>query len=188
MSFTAQDLVGQTERLRKFALKLCGNSADADDLLQNTVLRGLEKQDLFMEGTDLGKWLSKVMFNLFVSDYRRKVKFETQYDVEDLINNRAVAAAQMDHMALRQVDDAMATLSADHRAILISVCVKGMKYEEVAEILNIPVGTVRSRLFRARENLKLAMEDKQSGYKPSGGGENPRYVFPETGTGARVAL
>ena len=171
MTFETNDLVNHTEKLRKFALKLCGSAHDADDLVQNTILRALEKKALFQEGTDLGKWTSKIMFNLFVSDYRRKVKFETQYDCEDLINNRAVSASQQEHMELRQVDEAMQTLSADHRDILISVCVKGMKYEEVAQELNLPVGTVRSRLFRARENLKAAMEMRQTLGERSGGNQ-----------------
>lgn len=170
MTFAYYDLTAQTERLRKFAVKLCGNAADADDLLQETILRALEKKELFTEGTDLGKWTSKIMFNLFISAYRRKVKFETQYDSETLINNRAISSSQQEYMELSQVDEALASLSRDHRDILINICVRGLKYEEVANDLNVPIGTVRSRLFRARENLKLAMEHRSHAFGNGGAG------------------
>lgn len=178
MTFPHQDLVRETGKLRKFAMKLCANAQDADDLLQETVLRALEKRTLFQEGTDLYKWTSKIMFNLFVSQYRRKVKFETQYDCEDLINNRATDSSQQGYMELRQVDEAMNSLSSNHRHILISVCVKGMKYEEVANDLDLPVGTVRSRLSRARESLKQAMENR------NGGG---RYIARRAQMGGRAS-
>ena len=158
LMFTQQALVEQTESLRKFAIKLTGNMQDADDLMQSTVLRALEKKDLFQEGTDLFKWTSKIMFNLFVSQYRRKTKFESQYDPEDVINSQSVEADQDTKMELASVRDAMEMLSPDHKEILVMVCIKGMRYQEVAAMLDIPVGTVRSRLSRAREQLQQMMD------------------------------
>ena len=151
-------LVDQMDSLRKFALRLSGNPADAEDLLQSTVLRALEKKHMFQEGTNLLKWTSKIMFNLFVSQYRRKTKFETQYDPESFIERESVEASQETNLEIARVNEAMKQLSSDHRQILILVCVKGMKYEEVAAALEIPVGTVRSRLARARENLQAIMD------------------------------
>lgn len=153
-----KELAQTAPGLRKFALKLTRNTADADDLLQSTLLRALEKKDLFEEGTDLFRWTSKIMFNIFVSGYRRKTKFETQYDPETVLDNHAVDANQENACDLKRVKMAMTELSEDHREILVLVCVKGMQYEEVAEALKIPVGTVRSRLSRARESLQRLMD------------------------------
>lgn len=155
--FEQSALVTEMENLRRFALRLTGKVCDAEDLLQSTVLRALEKKHLFQDDTDLFKWTSKIMFNLFVSDYRRKTKFESQYDPESYLEMESVEASQEVKTELSKVGDAMETLSADHKEILVLVCVKGMQYQEVSEALQIPVGTVRSRLARARESLQNAL-------------------------------
>ena len=152
--FAQMELVNEMDSLRKFALRLTGNVSDAEDLLQSTVLRALEKKHLFQVDTDLFKWTSKIMFNLFVSGYRRRVKFETQYDPESFLENRSVDPEQESKVELMKVQEAMKNLSDDHREILVLVCVKSMRYEEVSKALDIPVGTVRSRLARARESLQ----------------------------------
>ncbi len=155
--FDHNALTAEMENLRKFALHLTRNKADADDLVQSTFLRALEKADYFEDGTSLRKWTSKIMFNLFVTDYRRKTKFETQYDPEPYIQAQAISAPQESEAELHAVGDAMSKLSADHREILTMVCIKDMPYQEVADALGIPVGTVRSRLSRARESLSAMM-------------------------------
>ncbi len=155
--FAQSALVHEMDSLRKFALRLTGNISDAEDLLQSTVLRALEKKHLFQKDTDLFKWTSKIMFNLFVSGYRRRVKFETQYDPENFLENRSVEAEQEAKVELMKVQEAMNHLSDDHKEILVLVCVKSMRYEEVAKALEIPVGTVRSRLARARESLQVIL-------------------------------
>ena len=155
--FAQKDLIAENDNLRKFALHLTRNKSDADDLVQSTFLRALEKSDYFEDGTSLRKWTSKIMFNLFVTSYRRKTKFETQYDPEPYIQARAVDAPQESESTLRAVGDAMEKLSDDHKEILVLVCVKEIPYQDVADMLNIPVGTVRSRLSRARECLQVAM-------------------------------
>ena len=99
------------------------------------------------------------MYNLFVSDYRRKVKFESQYDPEPILEKTEVVANQNDKIMVQEVGEAMNKLSQDHRDILVMVCVQGMKYEETAKVLDIPVGTVRSRLSRARTLLNELMLD-----------------------------
>lgn len=159
--FQNQELINEMNKLRKFAMRLTGNSADAEDLLQATMLRALEKRHQFQDGTNLFSWTSKIMFNGFVSTYRRKTRFETQFDPEAIINLESVAPTQESEMELRNAQRAMETLSDDHREILMMVCVQGMQYVEVAEELDIPVGTVRSRLSRAREALQTAMDAKK---------------------------
>jgi RNA polymerase sigma-70 factor (ECF subfamily) len=166
--FTNTDLMNNTERLERFAYKLTNNKADAEDLLQSTLLRALEKKHLFQEGTNLYSWLSKVMYNMFVSAYRRRTKFETQYDPEPYIEKQKLDADQDKKMEVQDVEHAMNEISKDHRDILIMVCVKGMAYAEVSEVLQVPVGTVRSRLSRARENLQAALDTpkKSTGRTP----------------------
>ncbi len=165
--FVQSALIAETENLLKFALRLTGNKSDADDLLQSTFLRALEKADYFEEGTSLRKWASKIMFNMFVTEYRRKTKFETQYDPEPYILAQSISAPQDHQVELQSVGDAMEKLSEDHREILMMVCVKDMPYQEVSEALNIPVGTVRSRLSRARENLQMEMNPQRNAAFPA---------------------
>jgi RNA polymerase sigma-70 factor (ECF subfamily) len=156
--FKPEALVEEMKNLRKFAFRLTGNAHDAEDLLQSTTLRALEKKHLFQPDTDLFKWTSKIMFNLFVSEYRRRTKFETQYDPETYLEKQSVEGSQEIKLQLSKVNDAMKLLSPDHQEILVLVCVKGMRYEEVSESLEIPVGTVRSRLARARESLQSILD------------------------------
>ena len=156
--FNNIELLEETDKLKKFAYRLTRNTADAEDLLQSTILRAMEKKHLFEKGTNLFSWTSKIMYNMFVSAYRRKTKFESQYDPESYIENESTEADQETRMTLKDVDRAMNELSDEHREILVMICAKGMQYAEVSEKLQIPVGTVRSRLSRARESLQNAME------------------------------
>lgn len=151
-------LIAEMPKLNKFAHKLTRNTAEAEDLVQSTVLRAIEKKTYFQEGTDLFKWTSKIMYNLFVTDYRRKTKFETQYDPETYIDARSVEPDQQTKVEVKALAEAMEEMSAEHKEILIMCCVKGMQYQEVAEALSIPVGTVRSRLSRARAQLVELMD------------------------------
>ncbi len=159
--FNNHELIEEMTDLRRFALRLTGNAFDAEDLLQSTILRAMEKKHLFQPDTSLNRWSSKIMFNLFVSSYRRRTKFETKYDPEAYLDTLVVDAAQ-DHAAeLQQVDAAMNTLSPEHREILVLIAVKGLRYQEAADALRLPVGTVRSRLSRARECLQSALSFPQ---------------------------
>ncbi len=172
--FTQEALINEMGSLRRFALKLTRNVSDADDLVQSTVLRALEKSHLFEANTNLFSWSSKIMYNLFVSGYRRKVKFETQYDPESFIELERVEASQDMQMEFKETGAAMQRLSKGHREILSMVCIQGMSYEDVSAELGVPVGTVRSRLSRARENLQLLLDTPKTsvvmpfvGYSPA---------------------
>lgn len=155
--FSNQQLTKEISGLEKFAHRLTQNKHDADDLTQYTLLRAIEKKHLFQDDTDLFKWTSKIMFNLFVSGYRRKTKFETQYDPESYLEAESVEPSQDSQIELAYVTKAMKRLSFEHQEILILVCVQGMRYEEVSQFIDIPVGTVRSRLSRAREQLQTLL-------------------------------
>ena len=156
--FAQSALVDEIGKLQKFAFRLTRNKSDADDLVQSTCLRALEKAHYFKDGTNLFGWTSKIMFNLFVSSYRRKSKFETKFDPESYLEKASVAAGQDSCVELENVRKAMTKLSAEHQEILVLVCIKGMRYEEVSGMLQIPVGTVRSRLARARKQLQTIMD------------------------------
>lgn len=157
--FANSALVQETDHLKRFALKLTQNMSDAEDLLQATLLRAIEKKHLFKKDSNLFSWTSRIMYNLFVSAYRRKVKFESQHDPENYIQKQKVEPKQDLEMEIQDLDTAINKLSDTHREILMMVCVKEMQYAEVAEKLDIPVGTVRSRLSRARASLQEIMDD-----------------------------
>ncbi len=160
--FADTELLQETENLKKFALKLTRNEADAEDLLQSTVLRALEKKDMFKEGTKLFSWTSRIMYNMFVSNWRRKSKFESQYDPEPYINAETTNPCQDIKVEVASVNEAMKQLTDEHRNVLVMVCVQGMPYQEVADNLDIPIGTVRSRLSRARLQLQEIMDDSSN--------------------------
>lgn len=155
--FSHHELVREMPNLRRFAIKLTRNNCDADDLLQSTMLKSLESRRSFERGTNLFGWTSRIMYNAFVSHYRRSVRFDTQFDPQHYIDQETVEPDQEIKVELDAVLGAMKQLSDDHREILAQVCVEGRRYAEVSELLQLPVGTVRSRLSRAREALLLAL-------------------------------
>ncbi len=155
--FTDREMLAEMPKLRKFAQKLARNNAECEDLLQSTLLRAIEKRSYFETDTKLFSWMSKIMFNLFVTDYRRKVKFESQYDPESELMGLSLQADQDTKLEFKRTQEAMARLSAEHKEVLVLVCVKGIKYQDAADMLRIPVGTVRSRLSRARAELSSLM-------------------------------
>ena len=152
--FNNESLILELPKLTKFALKLTKNLSDAEDLVQATILRAIEKKALFEEGTNLWGWISKVMYNLFATSYNRRAKFETQYDPEDFLMSAKIEPTQELKVEYAQVKKAIKRLSEDHQQMLFMVCMEGMAYDDVSKALKIPVGTVRSRLSRARENLQ----------------------------------
>lgn len=177
--FTHTELVHEMSGLKKFAMKLTKQESDADDLMQSTVLKALEKSDMFQSDTNLFKWTSKIMYNLFVSEYRRRAKFGTQYDPENYIEKHSMKETQDIEMEFREVQIAMENLSREHYQILVLICVKGLQYAEVSELLQIPVGTVRSRLFRARESLHALLAFPKKTTPPFSSG-SPLEAIPES--------
>ncbi len=176
--FNNNDLLLESDKLKKFAYKLSSSTHDAEDLLHNTLVRAIEKKHLFQEDTNLFSWTSKIMYNLFVSAYRRKTKFETQYDPETFIEKESVEATQNIKMELDDVDQAMQKLPENSQEILMMVCVQGMAYAEVSEKLSIPIGTVRSRLSRARSGLQSLLNAPTNGFSPTHQNDNgPGYTI-----------
>jgi len=139
--------------IRRFAYSLTGSRHDADDLLQNTIERVLTRG--VPADVELVKWAFRVCRNLWIDEYRaRKVRHSDQL-ADELLNEQAIDGEKIicDHITLHQVNHAMDQLPDDQRSILALVAVQGMSYKEVAETLSIPMGTVMSRLARARVAL-----------------------------------
>ena len=150
----AQRLVDLIPRLRRYARALVGDRATADDLVQDTLERAWAKLHLYRRGTDLRAWLFTVMHNVHVNRVRASRPTDT---LEDEMPELAQRAAQGDTLLVRDLDRGIALLPAEQRAVLLLVTLEEMSYEQVARALGIPIGTVMSRLSRAREKLRALM-------------------------------
>lgn len=143
-------------RLRRYARALVGERGDADDLVQDTLERGWDKLSTWRRGSDMRAWLFGIMHNLYV-DRVRKPALETAV-LDDDTPMPAANPAHNGRLAMRDMETALNMLPADQREILLLVALEEMTYEEVAATLRIPVGTVMSRLARARDKLRALME------------------------------
>jgi RNA polymerase sigma-70 factor, ECF subfamily len=127
--------------------------------VQQTLLRGLEKVHLYQSGTDLRAWLFTLMHNQYVNSVRRWVLEREAISVEKL--PLATPAPQTTSVELRDLEHALARLREAQRTVLLLVSLEDMKYDQVAQICEIPVGTVRSRLSRAREMLRSMLDGER---------------------------
>ena len=159
-----RDLIAAIPRLRRYARVLTGEATRADDLVQDTLARAWEKRRLWQAGTDLRAWLFTVMHNVFVNQRAlarreaRNVSLDADGEPGD-VWHLAVRAGQQTHVELREMLAQFANLPAEQREVLVLAAVEELKYEEIAEVLDIPVGTVMSRLSRAREKLRRIVSD-----------------------------
>lgn len=150
----AERLVELIPRLRRYARALVGDRASADDLVQDTLERAWAKLHLYRRGTDLRAWVFTVMHNVHVN----KVRAMRSTDVLDEdMPEIASRAPQGDSLVMRDLDRSIALLPAEQRAVLLLVTLEDMSYEEVARTLGVPIGTVMSRLSRARDKLRAMM-------------------------------
>ena len=150
----AQRMVDLIPRLRRYARALVGDRATADDLVQDTLERAWTKLHLYRRGTDLRAWLFTVMHNVHVNRVRATRPTDM---LEDEMPELAQRPTQADALLVRDLDRAIARLPAEQRAVLLLVTLEEMSYDEVARALEVPIGTVMSRLSRAREKLRLMM-------------------------------
>jgi len=158
-------------RMRRYARALTRNTAKADDLVQSGLVRALEKQHLWEPGSNLRAWLFTILHNQHVNDVRHALRQGSLGPVEDAESVWRVEPAADASLQLADLQRAIDTLSHEQREVLLLVCLEGMRYEQVATILDIPVGTVRSRLSRARTTLRLLMDGAKSannGWRESG--------------------
>jgi RNA polymerase sigma-70 factor (ECF subfamily) len=144
-------------RLRRYARALTRDGSRADDLVQSCLVRAIAKQHLWQPGTDLRAWLFTILHNQHVNDVRRGVREGVAVPVEDVASALTVEANAGASLQLRDLERALTRLPDEQRQVILLVGLEGMRYEEVATILNIPIGTVRSRLSRGRETLRILM-------------------------------
>jgi RNA polymerase sigma-70 factor (ECF subfamily) len=163
--------------LRNYAYKMTGNELDADDLLQETFLRAFRFFHKFEKGTNCKAWLFRIMKNLFINNYRKNQKSPGKVDYEEIENFfENIKSEKLDSSDLQekvfanllddQVTIALNSLQDDFKTVIILCDLEGLSYEEIAEFVQCPIGTVRSRLHRARKLLaqKLYKYARNKGY------------------------
>jgi RNA polymerase sigma-70 factor (ECF subfamily) len=149
----ASSIESHIGRLRRYARALTGNADAADDLVQDTIERALVKFALWQPGTDLRAWLFTIMHNLYVNQLRQRRPEIAGDEVDEI----PVRGGESDHIELGDLDRALQRLSGDQRQVLLLVALEQMSYQETADTLGIPIGTVMSRLARARERLRVLL-------------------------------
>jgi RNA polymerase sigma-70 factor (ECF subfamily) len=142
-------------RLRRYARALVGDRYVADDLVQDTLERAWNKFYLWRPGSDLRAWLFTIMHNVFVNQARRR-RYESE-ELTDEMPAAAVRATQGDQLELQDVDRVLRSISPEQREVVLLVAVEQLTYEEVSRALDIPIGTVMSRLSRGRERMRQAL-------------------------------
>jgi len=158
MSDFARLLEAEIPRLRRYARALTRDVTRADDLVQSCLTRAIAKQHLWQPGTDLRAWLFTILHNQHVNDVRRSVHEGVRVAVEEMAPVLIEQPNALAVLQLRDLEAAIAKLPQEQRQVILLVGLEGMRYEEVALILGIPVGTVRSRLSRGREQLRKLMD------------------------------
>ena len=152
-----QLIVPYIPNLRRYARALIGDREGADDLVQDTLERAVRKFHLWRPG-DLRAWLFSIMHNVFVNQLKaRKIAYEVEID-----DSIAAPQSSVTGTDLMDLDRALAALSPDQREVVLLVALEDMTYAEVSRALGIPIGTVMSRLSRAREKLRRLMEGDAS--------------------------
>ena len=150
-----EELVELLPRLRRFARGLARHASDADDLCQAAIERALKSRDQWQQGTRLDSWMYRITRNLWIDERRAADRRGVQTPIDEAVVQVAGdGVAEVEAGALRgNVDGAMARLPDEQREVVILVLVEGYAYREAAEILEVPIGTVTSRLARGREAL-----------------------------------
>lgn len=156
------EIAALVPRLRRFAYALSGSREEGDDLVQTACLKALSRLDQFEPGTRLDSWMFRIVQNSHLDAMRHRGRWAVRADgeaLESLSDGGRGAGQAEDRMLLARVRHEMAALPAEQRAVLALVGIEGFSYKEVAATLGIPVGTVMSRLSRARARLMPLLEE-----------------------------
>ena len=146
-------------RLRRYAFAMTRNMSRADDLVQNTLVRAIAKQRCWQCGTNLRAWLFTLMHNQNVNGVRRSaregmaVEFDVEWPFSTAVTDDPTAA-----VSLRDIDRALAQIPEERRQVILLIGLEGASWKEAATILDVPIGTIRSRLSRGRESLRTLMD------------------------------
>ena len=144
----------QIPRLRRYALSLTGDPATADDLVQDCLERAIRKRHLWKRSGSIRNWLYRILYNVFLNQSLHRDRALRQLGLEDLPSGMSEPARQELHLACADINSAMQRLPEEQRAAIALVAVEELTYDEAAEILEVPIGTVRSRLCRGRDKLR----------------------------------
>jgi len=166
------------DSMYNFAYRITSDEDDAKDLVQETYFKAFKFLDSFEKGTNAKAWLFRIMKNSFINEYRKKSKEPQKVDYQDvesyyssddmhMILSSDIQLETLQNMIGDEVSKALNVLDVDFRIVIILCDLEGFTYEEMAKILDIPIGTVRSRLHRARNLLReiLRLYAKSMGYK-----------------------
>jgi RNA polymerase sigma-70 factor (ECF subfamily) len=164
------ELVAAIPRLRRYARVLTGETSRADDLVQETLARAWEKRRLWAAGTDLRAWLFTIMHNVFVNQRATARRDSQSVSLDDddngVARELAVRPNQQLRVELAEIARELARLPPEQREVLMLAAVEELRYEEIATVLAIPIGTVMSRLSRARDKLRRALDHEPVGASP----------------------
>ncbi|MGE8658129.1 MAG: RNA polymerase sigma factor [Achromobacter sp.] len=147
--------------LRRYARGLTGDPHRADDLVQDTLERAWSRYSRWQRRGELRAWMFGIMHNHFIDGVRAHHRQAEQASAGDL-PEVPVRATQTDHLEVRDLDRCLQGLPAEQREVLLLVCVEDLSYQETAQVLGVPMGTVMSRLSRARERLGALMQGQQA--------------------------
>ena len=159
------ELLPHIDALKTFAYHLTYDDDDAEDLVQETYMKAFRFIDKYQEGTNAKAWLFKILKNAYINQYRKKVKRPTKVDFEEIISYHDTDdKSKTSYLDLREeifenimgdeITNEINNLPIDFRTVILLCDVEGFTYEEISKIIDVPIGTVRSRLFRARNILK----------------------------------
>ena len=155
-------LLALQSNLFSFAYKLTADSEEAHDLLQDTTLKALDNESKYSDNSNFKGWLFTIMRNIFINNYRRTVRERTVIEgTEDLYQlnfQQPTNSTPEGTYAVNEISHIIDSFSEDYRKPF-SMYVAGYKYEEIAEILDIPLGTVKSRIFTTRQKLRAILKD-----------------------------
>lgn len=157
MTDTYREIEAEIPRLRRYARALTRDVTAADDLVQDCLTRALGKLHLWQEGTDLRAWLFTILHNQYVNYVRRSVREGAPVGLNESEPLLTRAPQQGQRLELRDLERAIGKLPEEQQSAILLVGLEGMRYEEVAAVLDVPVGTIRSRLSRGREALRKLM-------------------------------
>ncbi len=158
-----KNLLSMQENMMNFALMLTANRDDAQDLMQDTTLKVLDNQEKYVDNINFKGWVLTVMRNIFINNYHRIVRTQTIVDQNvDLYNldvaGDAGAGSPDGSYRIQEISRAIEQLS-DEQKVPFSMYISGYKYSEIAEKMNLPLGTVKSRIFFARQELQKRLKD-----------------------------
>jgi RNA polymerase sigma-70 factor (ECF subfamily) len=153
-------LLAELPRLRRYARALVGERAAADDLVQDTLERAWSRSGQWRPGSDLRAWLFGIMHNLRIDQMRRPALNTTHLD--DEFSEPPSRATQSDAIEFADLAAAVMALPEEQRSVMLLIALEEMRYEDVAQTLAIPVGTVMSRLARGRERLRRLLDERNN--------------------------